>query len=249
MKKPTIIAGFLAAVSITALAMQHTAFALELQSSFNIGDISVTKNYQEKQDIKTDEGEVLAATTEVASQPQPEVAPERQPVIVTVNKGDSLSKIASAHNTNYKRLFDANASIADPNVINPGDTIRVPFEDEVIPARELPAAKPVAAPAPTKSAKPAPPKQPSAAAVRMVDDGSVWYQLALCESGGRANAVSPNGKYHGLYQFLPSTWRAMGGSGLPSQASPEEQTMRAKMLQARSGWGQWPACTAKLGLR
>ena len=41
----------------------------------------------------------------------------------------------------------------------------------------------------------------------------------------------------------------MGGSGLPSQASAEEQTMRAQTLQARSGWGQWPACSKKLGLR
>jgi hypothetical protein len=41
----------------------------------------------------------------------------------------------------------------------------------------------------------------------------------------------------------------VGGSGLPSEASMEEQTARAQALQARSGWGQWPACTAKLGLR
>lgn len=77
----------------------------------------------------------------------------------------------------------------------------------------------------------------------------VWSKLAACESGGRPGAVSANGLYHGLYQFSVSTWRSVGGSGLPSQASAAEQTKRAKMLQARSGWGQWPACSAKLGLR
>ena len=77
----------------------------------------------------------------------------------------------------------------------------------------------------------------------------VWAALAQCESGGNPSIVSPNGLYHGLYQFSVQTWQAVGGSGLPSQASPAEQTKRAQMLQARAGWGQWPACSAQLGLR
>lgn len=79
--------------------------------------------------------------------------------------------------------------------------------------------------------------------------GGVWAALAKCESGGNPKAVSSNGLYYGLYQFSLGTWRAMGGSGLPTQASAAEQTARAQALQARSGWGQWPACSAKLGLR
>lgn len=79
--------------------------------------------------------------------------------------------------------------------------------------------------------------------------GTVWQRLAQCESGGRANAVSASGAYHGLYQFSVATWRSVGGKGLPSQATAAEQTKRAKILQARSGWGQWPHCSAKLGLR
>lgn len=79
--------------------------------------------------------------------------------------------------------------------------------------------------------------------------GDVWAALAQCESGGSPTIVSPNGLYHGLYQFSVSTWQSVGGSGLPSQASPAEQTERAKALQARSGWGQWPACSSRLGLR
>ncbi|HLS13685.1 MAG TPA: transglycosylase family protein, partial [Beutenbergiaceae bacterium] len=80
-----------------------------------------------------------------------------------------------------------------------------------------------------------------------VPDG-VWSQLAQCESGGDPTAVSPSGTYHGLYQFSVATWQSVGGSGLPSEASPAEQTQRAQALQARSGWGQWPACAASLGL-
>ena len=78
--------------------------------------------------------------------------------------------------------------------------------------------------------------------------GDVWGALAKCESGGNPTAVSSSGKYHGLYQFSVGTWQAVGGAGLPSEASAEEQTQRAQALQARSGWGQWPACAAKLGL-
>ena len=76
--------------------------------------------------------------------------------------------------------------------------------------------------------------------------GLNWAALAACESGGRANAVSASGKYHGLYQFSVSTWAAVGGAGLPSEASAEEQTARAQALYNRSGAGQWPHCGPKL---
>ena len=76
--------------------------------------------------------------------------------------------------------------------------------------------------------------------------GANWAALARCESGGRPNAVSSNGLYHGLYQFSVGTWHAVGGSGLPSNASASEQTARAKMLYNRSGAGQWPHCGKNL---
>ena len=73
-----------------------------------------------------------------------------------------------------------------------------------------------------------------------------WAALARCESGGRVDAVSANGLYYGLYQFSLGTWRAVGGSGLPSQASAAEQTARAQALYTRSGAGQWPVCGKNL---
>ncbi len=68
--------------------------------------------------------------------------------------------------------------------------------------------------------------------------------IAQCESGGDPTAVSPDGMYHGKYQFSVATWQAMGGSGLPSQAAETEQDMRAAMLYEQSGPGQWPVCGA-----
>ena len=86
----------------------------------------------------------------------------------------------------------------------------------------------------------------SGGAIALGDD--VWGALARCESGGNPTIVSRNGLYYGLYQFSLATWQGVGGAGLPSEATPAEQTQRAQALQARSGWGQWPACAAKLGL-
>ena len=81
-----------------------------------------------------------------------------------------------------------------------------------------------------------------------VSSGSVWDKLAQCESGGNWHINTGNGYYGGI-QFSLSTWRAYGGSGLPSNHSREEQIAIAKKVQAAAGWGQWPACSARIGLR
>jgi uncharacterized protein YabE (DUF348 family) len=73
-------------------------------------------------------------------------------------------------------------------------------------------------------------------------DGLNWAALARCESGGNPRAVSRNGTYRGLYQFSMGTWRGVGGSGDPIDASPDEQTYRAKVLYSRSGRSPWPVC-------
>jgi uncharacterized protein YabE (DUF348 family) len=84
---------------------------------------------------------------------------------------------------------------------------------------------------------------------------SVWDKLAQCESGGNWAANTGNGFYGGL-QFTASTWNnAAAHVGVTAPyaylASREDQIKAATWLQthAASGWGQWPACAAKLGLR
>nr|WP_281248422.1 resuscitation-promoting factor [Cryptosporangium aurantiacum] len=77
-------------------------------------------------------------------------------------------------------------------------------------------------------------------------NGLNWAALAQCESGGRVSVVSAGGTYHGLYQFSVSTWRRVGGTGLPSQASAAEQTYRAIKLYNAAGAGQWPVCGSRL---
>ena len=81
-----------------------------------------------------------------------------------------------------------------------------------------------------------------------VASGSVWDKIAQCESGGNWSINTGNGFYGGL-QFTLSTWHAYGGSGMPNHASRAQQIAVAKKVQAAQGWGAWPACTSKLGLR
>ncbi len=77
---------------------------------------------------------------------------------------------------------------------------------------------------------------------------STWDAIAGCESGNNWSINTGNGYYGGL-QFSASTWRSVGGTGLPHQNSREVQIEMGRRLQARSGWGQWPACSRKLGYR
>jgi len=82
---------------------------------------------------------------------------------------------------------------------------------------------------------------------RPLRPGGVWAALRQCESGGNYTTDTGNG-YYGAYQFSLPTWLSLGYGGLPSAAPPAVQDAAAQRLQARSGWGQWPACARRLGL-
>lgn len=79
------------------------------------------------------------------------------------------------------------------------------------------------------------------AAVESGPGDDVLASIRICESGGDYTADTGNG-FYGAYQFTQGTWAAVGGSGNPAQASPQEQDMRAATLYAQSGPGQWPVC-------
>jgi hypothetical protein len=76
----------------------------------------------------------------------------------------------------------------------------------------------------------------------------VWDRLAQCESGGNWSINTGNGFFGGL-QFTQSSWSAAGGSGSPQNASRSEQIRVASHLQQMQGWGAWPTCSRKVGLR
>lgn len=73
-----------------------------------------------------------------------------------------------------------------------------------------------------------------------------WYQLRMCESTNRYTINTGNG-YYGAYQFDLSTWRSVGGSGYPNEASASEQDYRALLLYRQRGWEPW-VCAYLVGL-
>jgi hypothetical protein len=114
------------------------------------------------------------------------------------------------------------------------------------PAPTTTTTRPAPAPAPAPAAAPAPAPAPSGGADPNSD--ATWDRLAQCESGGNWATNTGNGYYGGL-QFSASTWRSVGGTGLPHEHSRATQIEMGKRLQARAGWGQWPSCTRRLGYR
>jgi len=79
----------------------------------------------------------------------------------------------------------------------------------------------------------------------------VWDRLAQCESSGNWAINTGNGFFGGL-QFLQATWEGFGGGAFAPRAdlaSREQQIIVAERVRARQGWGAWPECSRKLGLR
>ena len=78
-----------------------------------------------------------------------------------------------------------------------------------------------------------------------------WSRLAKCESGGRWHVNTHNGYYGGL-QISSGTWRAFGGrkyAGQAHGATKRQQVRVAKRIKRSQGWGAWPTCSRRIGVR
>lgn len=99
---------------------------------------------------------------------------------------------------------------------------------------------------------------------------SVWDDLADCESGNWINggasfetgsarwdygvnfAHEGYEQFQGGVNFHPRTWLSYKDPGMPNhagRASREQQIVVAERVLAAQGWGAWPNCARKLGLR
>lgn len=96
-----------------------------------------------------------------------------------------------------------------------------------------PTATPTATPTPFPTANP--------------EDVANWDKLAGCETHGNWAEDTGNGYFGGL-QFSQSAWLAVGGTGKPSDATRDEQILRAKTLFSHQGWGAWSECARRVGL-
>jgi nucleoid-associated protein YgaU len=170
---------------------------------------------------------------------------------VTVKAGNTLSAISQrVYGTpdGWPVIWWANRhKVPSPGTIEVGQRLQVPASHKVQPwltrramAAIAPPAPPQPAPAPAapsaEAAAPAP--APSTAAYSGAP-GSFQACVIAAESGGNAGAVNPYSGAGGLYGFLPSTWQALGYSGLPQDASVAEQNAAFAKEYAQSGGSAW----------
>jgi uncharacterized protein YabE (DUF348 family) len=136
---------------------------------------------------------------------------------------------AGARDVTYRLTF-RNGELVTRKVVR-SDLVRGPVDAIVRVGTKEPAPEPAPAPA-----------------ANYASGGTVWDQLAQCESGGNWAINTGNGYYGGL-QFSLSTWQGYGGPGYPHQQSRETQIMIAERVRAATGgYGSWPHCSQQLGL-
>ncbi|HWH33599.1 MAG TPA: transglycosylase family protein [Egibacteraceae bacterium] len=199
-------------------------------------------------------------TRDLPAAAKPQNGPAESTIHI-VARGESLSSIAASYGytgeDDWRHIYDANPTkLDDPNLIFTGLHLRIPTAEENFVRRDLPvpvvaaveaAPRRAGAARASRSATPA----PSGGAAPAVAGAGVWDQLAQCESGGNWSINTGNG-YSGGLQFHPGTWTGHGGgeyAPTASQATREQQIAVAQRVQASQGWGAWPACSRRLGLR
>ncbi|TDW17509.1 transglycosylase family protein [Kribbella kalugense] len=165
-----------------------------------------------------------------------------------VKAGDTLSEIAQANGADWHELARIN-HLKDPNLILIGQTLTLDGAKKAAPARNV-TKKAETRKSDTKKSEPKKANRdvrssrsedrPKASSGKATLSGA-WAKVANCESSGNPRAVNGAG-YYGLFQFDLQTWRSVGGSGNPTQASAAEQLMRAKKLYAQRGASPWPVC-------
>ncbi|MDF3146331.1 MULTISPECIES: transglycosylase family protein [unclassified Streptomyces] len=98
---------------------------------------------------------------------------------------------------------------------------------------------------------PAPGPPPKPVAYGCAKDQWPWGCVAKCESGGNWRINTGNGHYGGL-QFSQSTWEGFGGAKYAPRAdlaTRKEQITIARKVVAVQGWGAWPHCSRRYGLK
>jgi len=141
----------------------------------------------------------------------------------------------------------SSSTVPTPDPVAPVITPETPVVTQpetpptTVPEPEPPAPEPEPEPvptththAPTTHTHPPPQSAPSGLPSALV-------AVRRCESENDYRAVNPTSGAGGAFQFMAGTWRSVGGTGLPQNASPAEQDRRAALLYAREGLAPWAA--------
>jgi len=168
------------------------------------------------------------------------VAPDQKLKVVRIKKVTKTEVVSVKFPVTYKT--DASALEGETSVITPGkagknrEKVTIVYADGKVRDRIVLVSRSLSDPRPQIESRGTKKSEASG--------NTVWDKIAKCESGGNWHINTGNGYYGGL-QFSAATWHSVGGTGLPSDHTREEQIKRAKILQARSGWGQWSCAGAR----
>ena len=139
--------------------------------------------------------------------PKPVAEPTKpQPVIYSVVDGDNLSKIGSAYNVEWQRLWAKNTQLTNPDLIHVGDQITIPEPSEQL-SREIPAQVQLA------------PETPGVVATKPVYDAGNTYDYGYCTwyVKNRRGASIPNslGNANTWYYRASAAGMAVGSTPRP----------------------------------
>jgi hypothetical protein len=169
---------------------------------------------------------------------KPADKPAPAPKSYVVQPGDSLSSIAESQKLeNWHPLWNANPEIKTPDLIYADQKLVVPTG----PTTDRPVPEGTSLPQGNYAPRSGQSYHAASRTAANYAAGApgVLERIRYRESGGNYATNTGNG-YYGAYQFSAGTWAGVGGSGLPSNASPAEQDMRAQMLLSRRGCSPWP---------
>lgn len=171
---------------------------------------------------------------------------------IIVHRGQTLSSIAARVLGSPKRWpilwWDNKRKVPNPNMLRVGtrlyygtwNHVKPWLQDramEAIPKPPPPPPTPIAAPS---SSTPQPvASTPVSSTSYSGAPGSFQACVIASESGGDPSIVNPTSGAGGLYQFLPSTWAALGFPGLPQDASVAMQNAAFAKAYAKSGTSPW----------
>jgi uncharacterized protein YabE (DUF348 family) len=199
---------------------------------------SITTTRPTVGDVLDQAGVTLDADDEIQPGVDAYVAPDEKLRVVRIEKVEKTETVKVKHDTKVKD--DPDALAGETQVLTEGkngetrETVTLVYADGKLRDRLVIASDPVRKPVTEVVSR----------GTSRTPPDSVWDKIAQCESGGNWSINSGNGYYGGL-QFSAATWKSVGGPGLPHQNSREVQIKYAKILQARSGWGQWGCAGAR----
>lgn len=189
-------------------------------------------------DVLDEAGVSLDGDDEIRPSVDAYVEPDEKLRVVRIEKVQKVETVKVKHDVEVKD--DPEALAGETEVVTEGkngknrETVTLVYADGKLRERVVVASDPVSKPVTEVVSR----------GTSRTPPDSVWDKIAKCESGGNWSINSGNGYYGGL-QFSAATWKSVGGPGLPHENSREVQIKYAKILQARSGWGQWGCAGAR----